>query len=402
IINYECTYPTQESDLPPVNQTVYVSNKNIAHRYFDANGVSYDEDYGSALPQELNAFTYENNNVLRPNNLNQYVGFNEIYGSFAKNGTYISRPAKMVRVKKDQQYDILVNSGSFSSCTTCGADYYTSLQKIFPQNFGGQGGGYAPDNYESRRENNASLYRADDLLYGRACFVPATMIPWTHNAGASPRDQRRSRLAAQHFLFANGYNRDWYGFDYGSLIGSFDGVTWFSVGNQRRIKSTSNKLYLAVNTYVGDLSVDSNFNVTVSESTAYSSSIPEHDMKSDGAQCQKSHICSTDNDCFSQLGYDYTCQNVTSVTTKWPQFDPSGSEVVGSTTRSLVSIVGGSNGSTKRCMYRGRGSPCLADLNLASSATTFNGSSSIGTLTCSANSSCVPVNTSNRFNDRIA
>ena len=63
-----------------------------------------------------------------------------------------------------------------------------------------------------------------------------------------------------HFLFANGYNRDWYGFDYGALIGSFDGVNWFAVGNQRRIQAKSNKLYLALNAYFGDLTINNTFN----------------------------------------------------------------------------------------------------------------------------------------------
>lgn len=406
VVNYECSYATATSTEPPANQTVFVSNKNIAHRYFDANGVSYDEDYGNALDQENHsngkAFAYTNNDILKPNNVTQYVGFNEIYGSFAKTGTFIARPAKMVKVKKDKFYDLLVNSGVFSSCTTCGSDYYTALQKIFPQNFSGQGGGYAPDNYESRRENNTSLYRADDLHYGRACFVPATMIPWTHVTAATPRDQRRSRLAGQHFLFANGYNRDWYGFDYGSIIGSFDGVSWFSLGNQRRIKASTGKLYLAVNAYAGDLNVDSNFNVTVSETTAFSSAIPDHDTETDGAQCQKSHFCSNDNDCFRQLGYDYTCQNTGSVNTNWPLFDANGSEIIGNNFRSLLSIVGGSNGQTKRCMYRGKGAPCLSNLDLAPNAQNFSGSTVVGTLMCSSNSSCTPLTTSNRFNDSIA
>lgn len=406
VVNYECSYATATSTEPPANQTVYVSNKNIAHRYFDTNGVSYDEDYGSALDQENHsngkAFSYTNNDILKPNNVSQYVGFNEIYGSFAKSGTYVAKPSKMVKVKKDKFYDILVNSGVFSSCTTCGSDYYTALQKIFPSNFSGQGGGYTPDNYESRRENNASLYRADDLLYGRACFVPATMIPWTHVTASTPRDQRRSRLAGQHFLFANGYNRDWYGFDYGSIIGSFDGVSWFSIGNQRRIKASTGKLFLAVNAYVGDLNVDSNFNVTVSETTAFSSAIPDHDTETDGAQCQKSHFCSNDNDCFRQLGYDYTCQNAASVNTNWPLFDANGAEIIGSNYRSLVSIVGGTNGQTKRCMYRGKGAPCLSNLDLAPNAQNFSGSTVVGTLMCSPNTSCLPLSTGSRFNDSIA
>lgn len=402
IVNFECSYPTSGSDEPPANQSVYVSNKNIAHRYYDEGGGSYDESYASALEQELKPFSYTNNDVLKPNNVSAYVGFNEIYGSFSKTGSTSARPAKMVKVKKDKLYDILVLSGSFSSCATCGSDYYNALQKIFPQNFQGQGGGYAPDNYASSRETNASIYRPDDLLYGRACFVPATMIPWTHTTGSTPKDQRKNRLTAQHFLFANGYNRDWYGFDYGSLIGSFDGVTWFSIGNQRRIKATTGKLFLAVNAYLGDLNTDSNFNVTISESSTYSSDIPDHDTETDGAQCQRSHFCSNDNDCFRQLGYDYSCQNISAITSQWPQFDASASEVVGSNLKTLISVVGGTNGQAKRCVYRGRGAPCTTDLKNVASVTTFNGTANVGTQMCSANNSCVPLTTANRFNDRIA
>lgn len=402
IVSYECSYPTSTGTEPPVNQQVYVSNKNIAHRYFDENGVSYDENSSTAPVQEGNVFTYTNNDLLKPNNVTQDIGFNEIYGSFSKSGTYVAKPAKMVRVKKDKLYDFIVSTGGFSSCVSCGSDYYSSLQKIFPSNFAGVAGGYAPDYFETRRENNASIYRPDDLLYGRACFVPATMIPWTHTVGSLPRDQRRSRLTAQHFLFANGYNRDWYGFDYGSLIGSFDGVTWFSIGNARRIKATSSKLYLAVNAYLGDLNIENNFNVSVMESSIFSSDIADHDTETDGAQCQKAHFCSNDNDCFRTLGYDYSCQNVTSLQTTWPQFDANGSEIVGSVTKTVASLVGGTNGQAKRCMYRGRGAPCLANLDTATSTTTYSGSSVVGTLTCSPNNSCLPLTTTGRFNDRIS
>jgi hypothetical protein len=400
ITNYECVYPTQLTNDPPANQTVYVSNKNMPHRYYDTNGVNYDEDHSSAPDQELAAFTYTNGDVLKPNNLTSYIGFNEILGSFAKTGTYIARPAKMIRVKKDKQYDIIVNSGVFSSCLTCGADYYSNLQRIFPQNFGGQGGGYRPDYFQSSRETNTGTYRSDDLLYGRACFVPPTMIPWTHMVASTPRDQRRMRLQAQHFLFANGYQRDWYGFDYGSVIGSFDGVTWFSIGNQRRIKATSGRMYLAVNAWFGDLNVDNNYNILVSETSTFSSAIPDHDTKTDGAECQRAHFCSTDNDCIRNLGYDYTCQNVSALTTNWPQFDTNATEIVGSSIRSISSIIGGMNGQSKRCVYRGRGAPCLANLSNAG-GTTFNGLSVVGTLSCSSNNSCAPL-TLSRFNDRIA
>lgn len=402
LTNYECTYPSTTTAEPPINQTVYVSNKNIPHRYYDTSGLSYDTDYSAANPQENAEFKYNSSNPLKPNNVgtNVYVGFNEIYGSFTKSDALSPRPAKMASVKKDRIYDIYVNSGSFSSCINCGTDYYSALQKIFPQNFAGSGGGYTPDKYESRRMNNATIYRSDDLFYGRACFIPAIMIPWTHKAAGTPKDQRIARLKGQHLLFANGYSRDWFGFDYGSIIGSFDGVNWFSVGNERRIKASTGKLFLAVNAYFGDQNVDSNFTVTVSESNGLTD-IPDHDTETSGAECQKSHYCSNDNDCFRQLGYEYSCQSVGGVSTAWPQFDANGNEVVGSITKTVASIVGGTNGQAKRCAYRGRGAPCLADL-LNANLTTFNSSSLIGTLACSSNNSCVSLGTPSRFNQKIA
>ena len=404
VTNYECVQSGGATDTTPVNQTVYVSNKNVPHRYYDTNGVAYDTNYATALPQEGTAFSYISSNVLKPSNLDAhtgFTGFNEIYGSFANTATD-ARPAKMVKVKKDTTYDFYTNSGTFSSCLTCGSDYYSSIKKIIPPNYAAMGGGYSPDNFDSTRVSTSGTYRSDDLLFGRACFVPATMIPWTHAAASTVKDQRRNRLAAQHFLFANGYNRDWYGFDYGSLIGSFDGVTWFSIGNKRRIKATSNKLFLAVNTYYGDLSVDSNFTVSVTETTSYSSDLPDHDTETSGAECQKSHFCSTDDDCFRQVGYDYTCQSTSGLSTNWPQVDASGTEIIGSSNRTLAAIVGGNNGQVKRCIYRGKGAPCVPNLNAL--GTTFNSSSVVGNLSCSPNNMCQPLTTgsNNRFNDRIA
>lgn len=399
VINYECTYPTAASGQPPINQVVYVSSKNVPHRYFDTNGVSYDEDYATALDQEGTAFKYNNNDTLNPNNKTQYIGFNEVYGSFGKTGTLVARPPKYARVKKDMLYDIVVSAGVYASCQNCGTDYWTGVQRVFPQNFAGAGGGYTPDYYESSRESNKGLYRSDDLLYGRACFVPATMLPWTHVNTGNPTTQRRTRLAGQHFLFANGYNRDWFGFDYGSLIGSFDGVSWFSIGNQRRIKASTGKLYLAVNGYFGDLSLDNSFTVAVSESNIFSSPIPTHDTESDGAECQRAHFCTYDKECFTTLGYDYSCQNVSGLMTAWPQFDANASEVVGSITKSIASIVGGTNGQTKRCMYRGRGAPCHADMGSMTGA--FNNSTNPGTIGCSTNNYCAATSKL-VFNHKIA
>lgn len=403
---FDCLHEAPSTVEPPANQTVTVSSKNVPHRYFDLNGVNYDEDYSSAPTQEFGdagVFNYTAGNALKPNNVSAYVGFNEIYGSFLKNGSF-ARPAKMVRVKKDKYYDLIVSTGSFSSCTSCGTDYYSALQKIFPQSFSIGGGGYAPELFESSRLNNTSPYRSDDLLFGRACFVPATMIPWTHTA-TDPRLQRQNRLAAQHFLFANGYNRDWFGFDYGSLIGSFDGVNWFSIGSKRRIQAKSGRLFLAVNAFFGDQNIDNNITLNVSETVNFANAFPEADMETDGAQCQRSHFCSTDDDCIKQLGYEYTCQNVSSLSSNWPSFDVNATEAGSDPSfmrRTISSLIAkGTNGQAKRCIYRGRGAPCDQNLTKTDPAQYFNNSVTPGTLTCSPNTICQDL-TSAKFNDRIA
>ncbi|HLT21839.1 MAG TPA: hypothetical protein VKZ84_00280 [Bacteriovoracaceae bacterium] len=405
IVNYNCVHQSDVDNTPPVNQTVYVSNKNAPHRYYDINGVNYDENYETAPAQEGRPFQYTNNDSLKPNNSSSYVGFNEIYGSFDTKTIRKSLPAKKVRVKKDTSYDLITINGVFSTCPSCGTDYYSALQKIFPNSFDNFGSGYTPDLLNSSRQNSTGVFRSDDLLFGRACFVPATMIPWTHTIKNNVRDQRRSRLNAQHFLFANGYQRDWYGFDYGSLIGSFDGVNWFSIGSSRRVKAKSNNLYLAVNSYFHDLNTDNSYQVSITESSPFSApDKPDHDTESDGAQCQRSHFCSKDDDCFRQLGYEYTCQNINEIMTSWPIYDQSGNETINSLYTSLASLVGGSNGHPKRCVYRGRGAPCvnnLSQLDSLNEENIFNGTKTVGQLSCSSNNACTPVNVS-RFNNKIA
>lgn len=402
ITSYACVYPNN-NDGGPLDETVYLSAKTVPHKFYDEFGVNYDfGEISTSNSQEGNKFEYEQGNYLKPSNKDQYIGFNEIYGSMNLDSSS-PNPPKVIEVEKGKTYDIFVDEGSFSTCLNCGTDYYSSLQKIFPNNFDFKGGGYQPSLVESRRRTNASAYRADDLRFGRACFVPATMIPWTHKENTDVTTQRRNRLSAQHFLFANGYNKDWYGFDYGSVIGSFDGVKWFAIGNERRIKAESNKLYLAVNAYFGDLTLNNSFKLRVSEMTAIINAGADvlHDTDSDGAQCQKSHYCSNDNDCITQLGYDYICQNVSSLSTQWPSFDSNGNEISGSTLRSLLGLVGGSNGQVKRCVYRGKGSVCATNAQTLTTATSYTNSTEEKLHTCSSNTSCASLSTNN-FNTKIA
>lgn len=403
VTSYECVYPQPDVPQMPLQETFFISAKTVPHRYYDQNGISWDHDeVGSGDIQEGNPFEYNSDNILKPNNTDQIVGFNEIYGSFARTADS-AMPAYVLEVEKGKSYEIFTDSAAFSSCLNCGVDPYGGVQKLFPNSFLHAGGGYLPDVVESRRRDNQGQFSSDEMRFGRACFVPATMIPWTHSRGDSVQEQRESRLASQHFLFANGYNRDWYGFDYGSLIASYDGVKWFSVGNQRRVQAKGNKIYFAINAYYGDLTINNAFKITVSESSAVinSGSVVTHDTDSDGAQCQRSHFCDSDADCITQLGYEYTCQNVSSLKTKWPLFDSNGNEIVGETELFLSTIVGGTNGQVRRCVYRGKGSICQENLTTVDSNNSYASSSNIAFHACSSNTYCESLSES-RFNNRIS
>jgi hypothetical protein len=406
IVDYACVYPQPDLPPPPLQQTVLVSSKSAPHRYFDQIGVYQNEVKIDTPPQEGVPFRYTNNDLLRPNNVSEYVGFNEIYGSFGVQSG-MAKPAMEVRVERGKNYDLFVDSGSFSSCLVCGNDYYSTLRRLFPTALGNSGSGFEPNLTDTDRTRVTEL-RADDLIFGRACFVPATMIPWSHAPVSDTQLQRQRRLQTQHFSYANGYRRDWFGFDYGSLIGSFDGVKWFSVGSQRRVRAESNRLFLAINAYHSDLTQESTFKVVVSDASNIpsSGSTITNDFDSDGAQCQRLHTCNTDRDCLTQLGYDYACQSISNLSSPWPAFDVNANETPNSSSMErLQSLFGATKGGVRRCVYRGRGAACRPNLEMTPTTNTFNQTTNPGSLGCSSNNYCQVFsdgNPVNRFNDKSA
>lgn len=368
-IDYLCVYPPADLSPPPLQQVVSLSSKSVPQRYYDTSGAESKRVVESTSLQEGIKFEYlDSTGLLKPNNVDKYVGFNEIYGSM----TFIpgsAKPPSQVQIKAGSTYDLFVDSGSYSSCFFCGTDYYSTVVRLFPRNFLYKGGGYLPDPVTTSRLK-ATEHRADDMLFGRACWLPATMIPWTHNTSTDAQSQRLSRLASQHFLFSNGYQRDWYGFDYGSVIGSFDGTTWFSVGTQRRIKATTNKLYLAINGYFGDLTSESTYRVIVSDASSvnFSGSSVTEDLFSDGAQCKQYHICNTDLDCVTQLGWEYMCSSITNLKANFPNFDVNGFELASQeSVKTLIGEFKASRANNKRCIYRGKGSPCSSSYKVIDS-----------------------------------
>ena len=419
ITDYACVYPEPNLPEPPQTQKVFLSSKSVPVRLFDSNGVSQSTVTSSSLPQEGGVpFSYRKDNLLNPNNLpdtnsppdttnsstNYYIGFNEIYGSLVY-GSNTAKPAKEVIVKKGVTYDIFVDRGTYSNCIQCGNDYYSNLTKLYP--YSEYGGGLVPLRSQTNTITGSSI-RSSEFAFGRACLVPATMIPWTHNPENETKDQRLGRMRAQHFAYANGYQHDWYGFDYGAVIGSFDGVKWFAIGTNRRIKADTNKLFLAVNGRFGDLALESTFEVTINNSSLNpdSSSMVTRDFDSDGAECQRYHQCSTDNDCATTLGWDYACAPVNQITTSWPKFDDNAKEIpeANADATTLTSILNISSPG-KRCVYRGRGSMCTPNYNSVSGTNTFNATTEKVFHGCSANNYCQTLATSglpnNKFNNRI-
>jgi len=421
ISNYKCVYPENNSLPVPLQQIVYLNPKTVPVRLFDKQGVSKKEATYE-VSQEGSLFKYYKDNLLKPNNLfdvsgnykdDIYIGFNEIYGSLSYL-TDSAKPALEIRVVKNKTYDIFVDAGVFSSCYFCGSDYYSNLAKLFPSNFSTWGGGYTPDPSQTSRIKT-NVHRADDSHFGRSCYVPATMIPWSHRASSDRQEQRQRRLATQHFLFANGYNRDWYGFDYGSVIGSFDGVKWFAIGNERRIRAEGNKLFLAVNAYFGDLTLANQvpFQVTVQDSitTINTGELISSDFENAGAECQKYHVCNTDKDCVTQLGWNYACETISGISTSWPIFDENALELPDqSQTIMLTQIIKNLTGGSKRCVYRGRGAPCHTNYHSIFNSSTggtvsYDGTKTIGLHSCVPNSYCQNFRNTveeEKFNNKIA
>jgi hypothetical protein len=416
ITDYACVYPDPAPVVAPISQKIYLSSKSVPVRFFDATGVSKSTISSDTSAQEGVAFLYRNSNLLNPNNApditnpvageDNFIGFNEIYGSlsYASNS---AKPAKEVSINKGKIYDIYVDSGSYSNCLQCGNDYYSQLNKLFPlTQFAG---GLVPLQSRTDRSLSGGI-RADDMSFGRACFVPATMLPFSHAIASTAQEQRLNRMRAQHFQYANGYQHDWYGFDYGAVIGSFDGVKWFAIGSNRRIKADSNKLFIAVNGPFGDLALESTFTVTINDGSLnpIGSNMVTSDLESDGAQCQKFHQCSTDNDCATTLGWDYACANVNEITTSWPKFDDNAKEIPDSARddNNLTHILGMST-TGKRCVYRGRGAACTPNYKsydlqtLINSNSTFNQTTVQSFHTCSANNYCQTISTGSSFNQKF-
>jgi hypothetical protein len=407
---------------PPVTNPVTYKNVNLPsrsapHRYFNTSGV--EEKINSATSdqegQTGESFAYVDENKLLYTDTK--FSMKAILGNFSRTLDQ-AQPAVQVDVEVDQVYLLSTVSGFFTPCPNCGKDSWFTNFSAFPTST--YGTGLQAIGHTTQRDTwstNTTGGNYEDTIFGRACWVPPTMLPFSHKAigsttvdPAAIRTQRLARLKTQAALFANGYQRDWYGFNKGAIIGSFDGVTWFAIGKGRIVRSTSKKLFLAINAPFADLASPTTNVVNVQSYDGLSQATQldydptyhqSHNLQNEAGNCQYHHQCNVDADCVTKLGWEYMCGDVNGQLTTWPKFDVYGAETGESQTMAIEQILlqkrfGGT--STKRCVYRGAGSICHTNSNSLTPSTDFNKKKM---LSCAPNFYCSPLTAAN-FNTKVA
>jgi hypothetical protein len=408
-----CVSPEPATDPVPFQDLeVSVNSRNAPHRFFNKDGVEIDPTKelpdGVDPEQEGDPFIYLDNENLFP--VNGSFNMNSILGQMTTTLNQ-ARPAKVITVEFDKMYLIAAQSGYYTPCLNCAKDSWFTNFAAHPSTT--QGIGLQSVGHTTQRDawgSNITLGNYEDTIFGRACWVPPTMLPYSHYEMDDVQEQRLQRLKTQAAMFVNGYQRDWFGFNKGALIGSFDGVTWFAIGKGRIIKSSSTKLFLAVNAPFADLAQANEHIVSVQEYDFISTGAefdydPNYSLTStyqnEGGTCQAHHVCESDSDCITELGWEYVCADVSTLKTRWPKFDPTTVEELVNESKegSIVSMLAQGElppGETKRCIYRGAGSPCRKDYSNI-------GDENLRKLeACAPNFYCADLNSDNIFNKEVA
>lgn len=405
-VRIDCYTPPTGNNPVPNQQTVSVSSRSAPHRFFDINGAERSPSEG--IEQEGSKFEYLDSGKILPQQ--ESFSMNAILGQMSVTLDK-ALPAKAVNVEIDQVYFIQTTSGYYTPCPTCGKDSWFESFTAYPAT--SFGNGLQAIGHSTERDSfstNTTGGNYEDTIFGRACWLPPTMIPFSHSPKATVQAQRMNRLETQATLFVNGYQRDWYGFNKGALIGSFDGVSWFAVGTGRIVRSTTKKLYLAINAPFADLAnssihvvnVQAYDGVTQAAQVDYDPTYHQtHPLQNQAANCQRFHYCSTDTDCVTKLGWEYSCADVKDLKTNWPQFDPNGNEIANSSTNVTIDQILAqkkfSGTTTKRCVYRGSGALCHSDVGLLLSSDL----NKTKLLTCAPNFHCANAGNS-QHNSKIA
>ena len=375
-----CDIPINKLPPKPFQElNIDVAANTAPHRFFrQDNGQAVDDlsQYKGESEAEGDPFYYFDNLLKSDHYSAAPFSMNTLTGVFSL-ALDQARPAKVIQLEPDQSYVITTTKGSYTPCYQCSHDNWFDAFSAHPKS--DQGTGLEAVGYTTNRSilgDNFSLGNYEDTIFGRACWIPPTMLPFGHQKKADTPSQRRARLETQTALYMNGYQRDWYGFNKGALIGSFDGVTWFAIGKARRVVAKTKKLFLAINQPFADLADPSSLSVQiVLDTNRGKSQAPIHDYdpglepedpnQSTGASCQRWHQCETDSDCISRLGWEYKCANVSSFRTHWPKFNINAEELSNQEYEKIGfgRILQGNlpSGSRKRCVYRGAGTVCKKD-----------------------------------------
>jgi hypothetical protein len=402
----DCFTPHSSTNTMPENQSVSFSSRSAPHRFFNSTGEESTPTLG--VNQEGDEFSYLDEEKVLPQQEN--FSMNAILGQMSVSLDQ-TLPAKIVHVEYDSVYLLSTTSGNYTPCPSCAKDSWYTQFSAYPSS--SMGTGLQAIGHTTQRDafsNNTTGGNFEDTIFGRACWLPPTMIPFSHGVKSTVASQRSNRLKTQAALFVNGYQRDWYGFNKGALIGSFDGVTWFAIGKGRIVRASSKKLFLAINAPFADLATPTMHVVSVAAYDGITQAAtmdyhPEyhqsHPYQNEAGNCQKYHLCSTDTDCITTLGWEYACADVKDLKTTLPVFDVEANETANAS--SLVRIEGilqqksFSSSSTKRCLYRGAGALCHTDSG--SLPTTDLNKKKV--LTCGPNFYCAQLST-NTFNTKLA
>ena len=405
-----CYTPPVEVEQPFQNLTISVNSRSAPHRFFTQEGENYHDLSSVYANQEIfqegDPFIYQDTSKTMP--VNGSFNMNSILGQMSVNLDQ-TLPATKIDVTYDDVYIIATTSGYYTPCPTCARDsWFSPFTSNPPASYGV---GAQAVGFTTSRDtwgNNSSYGNYEDTIFGRACWLPPTMIPFSHAPGDDALTQRLARLQTQASMFVNGYQRDWFGFNKGALIGSFDGVTWFAVGKGRIVRATSDKLFLAINAPFADLAEPTNHNVSIRQYEGVSSGAIydydpnltlDHPSQNEAASCQQYHSCETDTECITKLGWEYVCSDVKTVYTSWPRFDTEANELEGEEKTGLIEhmLQQGAlpSGSSKRCVYRGAGAPCRKDYESISNVSLRKN------LACAPNFYCASL-TEEVFNSEVA
>ena len=181
-----CDIPQPPSDPKPTQHlSVPVSVRSIPHRYYDTTGKRWDdvsEIKDQTIKQEGQVFEYTDF-VSKADPVATQFSMNSILGSVNLSLT-TAIPAKMLDVEFDQTYVITVNSGYYTPCPQCSDDAWFPSFKSKPSSY--NGAGLQSSGYTTSRNsygNNLTNGNYEDTIFGRACWLPPTMLPFSHSNG---------------------------------------------------------------------------------------------------------------------------------------------------------------------------------------------------------------------------